>query len=404
MTTHESDTIVTDGCPVANYGDVNRRGASVSALWHFDNFDEHRERSPIWQGDANGHEFFMLTRMKDIRATFQNHAVFSNSSVSPEDPDPPYKWIPEMLDPPIHTKWRQLLGPLFSPAAIAALEPRVQARFDEIIDEIAGRGECEFVQDVALKFPNVIFMGLMGLPVSDADLFGEWETAILHGGRGTSQQGRLDAMNEVVQYFDALIAERRRNPQDDIVSRSLSWEIDGAKVTDEDLHAMCLLLFMAGLDTVAQQLTYSFFHLATHDDDRRRIVADPSLIPSATEEFLRYYSFVTPARKVMSDTEVRGCPMHAGHMVYLPLVSANRDTDEFDRADEVVIDRADNRHIAFGAGPHRCLGSHLARQELRIAFEGWHRRIPEYRLKPGVEIHEHGGQVGLDNLSLIWDV
>ena len=122
------------------------------------------------------------------------------------------------------------------------------------------------------------------------------------------------------------------------------------------------------------------------------------------EEFLRYYAFVTPARKVTGDTEILGCPMHAGHMVYLPIVSANRDTTEFDRADEVLIDREDNRHIAFGAGPHRCLGSHLARQELRIAFEGWHRRIPEYRLKPGVEIREHGGQVGLDNLSLVWDV
>ena len=278
MTTYEQDT-TTSQCPVANYRDLNKRGESVPALWHFDNFDTHREGSPIWQGDASGHEFFLLTRMKDIRAAFQNHAVFSNSSVTPEDPDPPYKWIPEMLDPPVHTKWRQLLGPVFSPAAIAALEPRVQQRFDEIMDDIVPRGECEFVQDVALKFPNVIFMGLMGLPVSDADQFGEWERAILHGGRGASPEGRLNAMGEVVQYFAALIAERRKNPQDDIVSRSLAWEIDGEKVTDEDLHAMCLLLFMAGLDTVAQQLDVLVLpprHPRRGSPaDRRRPVADP---------------------------------------------------------------------------------------------------------------------------------
>jgi cytochrome P450 len=164
------------------------------------------------------------------------------------------------------------------------------------------------------------------------------------------------------------------------------------------------LLFMARLDTVAMQLSYSFLHLATHDDDRRRIVADPSLVPAAVEEFLRYYSFVTPGRKIMKDVDHAGCPMKAGQMVYLPLVSANRDGREFPLADQVIIDRAENRHIAFGAGPHRCLGSNLARQELNIGLAEWHRRIPDYHLVPGAVVREHGGQIGLDNLPLEWDV
>jgi cytochrome P450 len=385
---------------VLRYEDLNR-GVKVDALWHFDNFDRLRDEGRSYFGDASGHEFWLLTRMSDIRAALQSPQLFSSRAVVPADPDPPYLWIPEMLDPPVHTRWRQLLGPIFTPAAIAKLEPRVKQRFDEILDEIAPRGECDYVADVALRFPNTIFMEIMGLPVSDAAQFQIWETAILHTSQGSGEG--LTAMNEVIGYFAALVTERRKVPKDDLVSVALTFEIDGKPVSDEDLLAMCLLLFMAGLDTVAMQLSYSMMHLATHDEDRRRIVADPTLVPGAIEEFLRYYSFVTPGRKITADGEFAGCPVKSGQMAYLPLVSANRDPDEFADADRVVIDRADNRHIAFGAGPHRCLGSHLARQELRIGLAGWHARIPEYRLKAGVPIREHGGQIGLDNLALEWD-
>jgi cytochrome P450 len=151
------------------------------------------------------------------------------------------------------------------------------------------------------------------------------------------------------------------------------------------------------------QLSYSIYHLALHPDDRRRLVADPSVWPSAIEEFLRYYSFVSPGRKATRGTEVGGCPIEPGQMVWLPLASANRDPAEFPDAHQVNIDREGNRHLAFGAGPHRCLGSHLARQELLAGLTEWHRRIPEYRLDLDVPITEHGRQVGLNNLPLVWD-
>ena len=261
------------------------------------------------------------------------------------------------------------------------------------------------MQDVALRYPNVIFMEIMGLPVEDAAQFQEWETDILHRGyEDDAGDIALKAMQEVMAYFGTMIEDRRANPRNDLVSDALTWEIDGEKIPEAELHALCLLLFMAGLDTVAQQLSYTFMHLAQHDEDRRRIVEDPSLIPLMMEESLRFYSFVTPSRKVMADTEILGCPVNKGQMVHLPLVSANRDGREFENADQFIIDRADNRHIAFGAGPHRCLGSHLARREMRIAFESWHARIPDYRITPGIPIREHGGQVGLDNLPLEWDV
>ncbi len=398
----ESQPATTEGerCPFVRFEEVH--APATDALWHFDNFDRLRDQARVHFGDASGHEFWMMTRMDDIRAALQAPQLFSSRAVVPIDPDPPYMWIPEMLDPPVHTKWRQLLGPMFSPAAVARLEPRVAQRFDEILDDIASRGECDYVADVALRFPNTIFMEIMGLPVGDADQFQVWETDILHTG-ATGNEKSLQAMNEVIAYFAGLVATRRQSPRDDLVSAAIGFEIDGQAVSDEDLLSMCLLLFMAGLDTVAMQLSYSMLHLATHDDDRRRVVEDPSLFPGAIEEFLRYYSFVTPGRKITADSEFHGCPVKAGQMAFLPLVAANRDPAEFSDADRVLIDRDENRHIAFGAGPHRCLGSHLARQELRIGLMDWHARIPHYRLADGAEIREHGGQIGLDNLPLVWD-
>jgi cytochrome P450 len=392
------------GCPVAHFQDINT--SEAPAGWHFDNFDVKREQAPVHTGQANGHQYFLVTRMADIRASFQTPTVFSNSAVTPMEPNPQFRWIPEMLDGHEHTAWRHLTGPYFTPAAVGEWEPRVRQRFAEVLDNIVAKGSCEFVDQVALLFPNVIFMDLFGLPHADAHLFQQWEVDILHKEfvSADGQQRQMDAMTAVMGYFSQLIQQRRLDPRDDMLSAALSWTIDGHPIPDQDLLDFCLLMFMAGLDTVAAQLTYSFWHLATHDDDRRRIVADKSLIPGAVEEFLRYYSFVTPGRKIMSDTEIAGCPVKAGQMVYLPLVSANRDPREFANADQVIIDRESNRHIAFGAGPHRCLGSNLARQELRIAMEMWHERIPEYRLVPGQDLKEHGGQIGMSSLRLEWDV
>jgi cytochrome P450 len=386
--------------PKIRYEDINVAVSGPCA--HFDSYDELRDQAPAHFGTAMGNEFWLLTRMEDIRAAFQDAATFSSSAVSPHEPDPPYKWIPEMLDPPLHTKWRHLLGPFFAPGAVKRLRPRVEARFEEIMDDLVDRGSCDYVADVALRFPNTIFMELMGLPVADADLFQEWETAILHAG-AEDREGAYQAMGKVNAYFAELIAERRKSPRGDIVSIASTWEIDGEPVTEEDLHALCLLLFMAGLDTVAMQLSYSMYHLATHPDDRRRLVEDTALFEPAIEEFLRYYAFVSPGRKVTGDVEMAGCPLKAGQMVWLPLASANRDPEEFPEADKVIIDRKDNRHLAFGAGPHRCLGSHLARQELLVGLTGWHRRIPDYRLDPDIPVREHGGQVGLSNLPIVWE-
>jgi cytochrome P450 len=389
--------------PVVDFADMMQCPAARGPFEHFAKIDALRESGEIHFGDASGNPFWTVTAMEPIRDAFQRSEIFSNTAVLPDTPNPEYLWIPEMLDAPLHGKWRKLLGPLFSPGAIAALEPQIRMRFAEIIDEVAPKGKCDFVADVALRFPNTIFLELMGLPVTDADQFQEWETAILHEGSSATDTA-MNAMYGVHGYFSNVISERRKDPKGDIVSTALSWAIDGEPISDTDMLAFCLLMFMAGLDTVATQLSYSFLHLATHQDDLERIVDDPAMIAGAMEEFLRYYAFVTPGRKVMQDTEIAGCPVKAGEMVWLPLVAANRDENEFPDAGKVIIDRQTNRHIAFGAGPHRCLGAHLARLEMNIAMEEWHKRVPHYRVDESIPIREHGGQIGLSNLPLVWDV
>ncbi|MFG1999770.1 cytochrome P450 [Spirillospora sp. NPDC048911] len=349
-----------------------------------------------------GRGFWVLTRHEDIQATLQNPATFSNRSVNALDSEPRYRWIPEMLDPPEHTPWRRLLRPYFTPATAKAREGRIREHCAALIDEIAPRGSCDFVSDFALRFPSVIFLELMGLPVERLDTFLEWEHAILHG-PPAANPARMAAMGKVTEMFAGLIEERRAEPRDDLVSAAVSWRIDGEPVSDEDLLAFCLLMFMAGLDTLTSQMSYTFWHLATHPDDRARLRGDPGLIPSAIEELLRAYSIVLPARKAARDVTAAGCPVKAGEMVMLPLTMANRDPAVFPEPDRVVLDRAPNRHLAFGAGPHRCLGAHLARLEIRVALEEWHRRIPDYRIPDGAEAIEHAYMLlGLDTLPLTW--
>ena len=373
-------------------------------LGHIEEFSRLRELYRPFFRSSFRDGFWVFTDGEVIREGLQRADLFSSSSVDLHDPNPPYLWIPEMLDPPVHTQWRQLLAPRFSPKAMAELEDRVRSRCAEFIDAFAGRGSCDFLRDFAYRYPTTIFMEIMGLPVDGLEQFLAWEDAILHNpGDDPDGSRALQAMTEVQAYFAELLEARRTEPRDDLATVSLSWRIDGEPIPQEDLLAWCLLMFMAGLDTVAIQLSYSFWHLATHDADRARIVAEPGLIPSAVEEFLRAYSFVPTQRKVTHDAEFHGCPVRAGEMVMFPIPAACRDPKLFPDPDQVILDRSPNNHFAFGAGPHRCLGSHLARRELRVALEEWHTRIPDYRLDPAVAVVEHGGMFGIDSLALRWD-
>jgi len=390
----------TEECPVLNFDYTATKPAGT---W-LKTYDDLRARFP-WFRNEFGPGFWTVVNYEGILQIMQSPEIFSNSVVVAHEPDPPYKWIPEMLDGDEHKQWRRQLGPLFAPGAVERLDDTVRQRAVELIDRLVDRGSADFMAEFAQRFPTTIFLELMGLPVGELDQFLEWEHDILHAGGGDEErlQKQIAAMMAVMGRFSTVIAERREQPRDDIVSKALGYEIDGKPVTDADLLSFCLLMFMAGLDTVSVTLGWTFLHLARNDDDRQRIVADPRLIPSAVEEFLRAYAIVIPARKVMKDVDVQGCPMKAGDMVNIPLNAATRDDTAFPNAAKVDITRKPNNHIAFGAGPHRCLGSHLARRELKIALEEWHKRIPHYRVAANAELVETGGQLGLEALPLEWD-
>jgi cytochrome P450 len=388
-----------DRCPVLRYSPHEPRPIGEWAAF----FDQLRADAPVVRNTfADG--YYVLTRYEDILGAYQDPETFSNDAVTVLEPDPSYLWIPHMLGDE-HRQWRRLLGPDFSPTTIGKLDDRIRSWAIELIDSLAARGECDVITDFSFYYPTTIFLGLMGLPPEDLGRFMEWESSILHSHGATPEEivaNRTGAMAAVSGYFRSVIADRRAHQGDDLISHAIDFEIDGRLVTDDEVTSYCFFMFMAGLDTVAAALGYALYHFATHPGDRQRIIADPTLIPTAIEEILRAYAFTIPARKVTRDIEVAGCPIAAGSMVQLPIRAATRDSRAFDGGADIRIDRTPNNHIAFGAGPHRCLGSHLARHELTIALEEWHKRIPDYRLADGAAIFEVGRSSGPDSVPLSW--
>lgn len=400
----DSPTTASRSCPVAEGYSVS--GAARPATSQYARMDawQAQARPALWSEEAQG--YWVFTDHEVILDGLQRPELWSNRVMVPNEPDPPYRWIPIMLDPPDHTAWRQLLGAYFSPVRVKKMKDDQRRFVNELIDRFQTRGEVDFMAEFAQVFPTTIFLQIMGMPAEKLDEFMEWEHMILHMNNETDPDRsiRMAGMGKVMGYFAELIQERKANPDsqaDDIVTNALGWQIDGKPVEDNDVLNCLLLLFMAGLDTVAAQLSYAFHHLATHAQDRQRLVDDPTLIPHALEELLRAYPIVQTGRVATEDTDFHGCPVKAGDTAHFPLSMAGRDDNAFPNAKTVDFDRTDVRHISFGAGPHRCLGSHLARQELVLVLEEWHKRIPQYELVG--EPSEHpGGVYGISQMTLRW--
>jgi cytochrome P450 len=354
---------------------------------------------------ADGFDLWYLLRYEDIHDAFQDPGLFSSRSLNPLG-ESLQQMIPIEMDPPEHTRYRQLLSPALSPGKVALLEDEVRALCVSLVDEVAGAGGCDFVNDFAYRFPTRIFLKLMGLPVERTDELVLQARALLHGNDSNDPDFsvRAGASLTIVGHVAEGFELRRRQPADDLLTLLLDARLDGEPLTEDALVGMGFLLYLAGLDTVANTLSYTVRHLAQHPDQRHDLTARPERWVRAIEEFLRVYSIVTTPRVVTRDTDFAGCPMKAGDRIVLPTVAANLDPLAFDDAGSFDPDRAHNRHLAFGAGPHRCVGAHLARLELRVFLEEWHRRLADYSVAPGAEIHESVGAVaGLNNLPLVWD-
>lgn len=362
-----------------------------------------RERYRAFFSPAFG-GFWALTRYADQRDALQRHDLFS--SYVDWDAGVGFQGeplLPLMLDPPDHVKYRALINPAFAPKRIRELEDKARRIANELIDDILATGaETDFNSSYAEELPTRIFVDMMGLPYDHYLDFLKWNKALLHSQpTGDGVKLRVEAAQDINEYLTALIYDRYKNPGDDLVSVLIGSEVDGHKLTPSEVLRVIFLLFVAGLDTVTAAHNWLWKWLAEHPLERNSLVEDPDLVPGAIEELLRINSFVNPVRTVREDVEYAGVQMKKGERLWLHSGVACRDPLEF--ADPGVVDftRAPNRHLAFAAGPHRCVGSHLARLELRVSMEEWHKRIPNYQITPGAPISMHcGGIAGFDNLPL----
>ncbi len=315
--------------------------------------------------------------------------------------------IPLEIDPPEHLKFRKLLDPLFAPRRVAELESSTRALVGSLIDEVIDDGACNFHYSVAEPLPSQVFLTMFGLPVERTKEFIELKDGIIRPPVETIEEGvayRERTGRRIYEVLQEAIDERKARPENDFISQFLQAEVEGHRLTEEDVLDIGYLFFLAGLDTVTASLDCMLTFLAQHPEQQQRLVDHPEDVPAAVEELLRWESPVAGVVRVAAqDTELSGCPIHAGDKVSVSLGSANTDERFWADADTVDFDREINKHIAFGGGVHRCLGSHLARMELRVGLEEWHRRIPSYRLKPGVTPEYTMGLRNVENLELVWE-
>ena len=369
-------------------------------------YRELRDRCPVARRPSmEGAHAVTISQYEDVRWALRHPEVFSSAgdtvAIGQEQP-----LIPLQIDPPDHAQYRKLLDPEFSPKRMAQLESGTRRFVHQLIDQFAERGHCDFHEEYATPLPSTIFLMLLGLPHADLPTFLQWRDNTVRpdvapGDFDAATRIREQTGREITEYFERAIEQRRRHPDDQLLSRLVHSEIDGRPLTTGELLGMFHLLMLGGLDTVTATLDCAVSYLARHPAQRQRVVDDPALIPAAVEELLRSETPVQLVPRIVArDTTIGGVDLRAGDHVSLLIGAANTDERSITDADTVDFDRSPNRHLAFGGGPHRCLGSHLARLELRVALEEFHRRIPEYRIPDGTELSYSPGIRQTESLPL----
>ncbi len=357
--------------------DFDFHGPALDTI--FDTYKELRENCPVGWSDLYG-GFWFLAKNKDIFDAEQDWATFS---VAPSMLLPAFgtdePMIPIDIDPPLHGSYRKLLLPLFTPRAVDGLTPLVEQTARDLADEVSKSDVADIGLGYSRPLPSIIFCTLMGYPQEDWHLFDDWVDRIIYG-RDVNLEESENAADEVREYLWALVVKRRQEPpKDDITGRLITAEIDGRPITDKEILNYAYLLFVAGLDTTAWAIRSSLWYLARNPEVQERLRREPELISSAVEEFLRTLSPVQAmARTATKDVEVGGCPIKKGDRVVLAFGSGNRDEDAYENPDEIIIDREQNRHFAFGVGIHRCLGSNLGRREVVVALREFLERVPPF--------------------------
>ncbi len=354
-----------------------------------------RQQAPVfWHKEADGPGFWAVTKYQDVATVSRDPRTYSSAKKGVFVFDPVPEDLERMqlmmlnMDPPKHTKLRALVNKGFTPRMVAQLESRLRARTNEIIDNVAARGQCDFVSDIAAELPLQAIAELLGIPLSDRHLVFNWTNRLIgfdDPDQGSWEEGKLAAA-EMYMYANQLAAERRDHPGDDLVSVLMNAEVEGERLTELEFDLFFVLLAVAGNETTRNLISGGMLALIEHPEERARLAANPALMPTAVEEMLRWVSAVIEFRRTATrDTELRGQKVRAGDKVIIYYISANRDEDVFPDADRFDVGRTPNDHLAFGIGEHFCLGSNLARLEIRIMFEELLRRLPDIELAGAVD-------------------
>jgi cytochrome P450 len=357
-------------------------------------WDDLRKRCPIAHSERFEDGAHFPSRYADVREISYDTEHFSSRRVivrkkkfNPVMPSPPIT-----SDPPEHRPARMPLLPAFNPKAIERLTPGTRELCAKLIERFIASGRCDATTDYAQHIPTRVIAHMLGMDEEDGDRYRRWIKMALEEGIHDNDKV-MQALKEMTGYFAEELAKRGPNPGDDLISFMRDQRVNGQPLPPEKLIGTLRLLLIAGIDTTWSAIGASLWHLATHPKDTARLVAEPALMDTAVEEFLRAYAPVTMAREVIKDVQINGCPMKPGSMVLLSFPAANRDPEAFPDAGEVKIDRKENRHAAFGLGIHRCIGSNLARMELRVALEEWLKRIPDFRLAESARVTWSEGTV-----------
>jgi cytochrome P450 len=338
-----------------------------------------RSRCPVSHSSAHG-GFWLATRYADIQDLCGRPEDFSSryTSVPTDIGLGDFRIPPLQLDPPEHSRFKKILAPVFTPGQVGQFEASTRAYVTTLLDELIPRGHFDASRDFARLVPTAVLCQVLGDPGA-IDVLSHTVESLLENA-AVDPDAALQGGMEVFAYVSGLVAERKTQPGSDVLSVLLATEIDGERLSDEEVTFVGILLVLAGIDTTWSTLALIILHLATHGEDQRRLREHPELLESAREEFLRVYAPVTVAREVAQDTVLGGTALTKGEMILVSFPSANRDETVFDRADQVVLDRPNIKHLAFGSGIHRCLGMHFARMELRICLSEILSRVPFFEL------------------------
>lgn len=373
-------------------------GGDVYAAWKV----LHEGPDIVWTPRNGGH--WIVTRGEDIKFVQENFEVFSHEEFTIPRGSSPVKMPPLTVDPPLHARYRAVLNPSFTPTRVAEMRDKARALTRELAERLRPLGKCEFVNDFARVMPVTMFLGIVDLPLERRAEFVEWGLTYV---TSTDSERKLDALAKVQAYLKSEIDARAGQGGDDLLTRIADWRANPRFQGEHEVLGMALLVFFGGLDTVANMLSFVTRYLAGHPAQRRRLIEQPEIIPQAAEEFFRRFGLSNTGRLVKRDFTYKGVTFLRDEMVMVPIALSSMDERLY--ADPLTVDfdrgSTPNSHNTFGNGPHRCVGSPLARAELQVFLEEWLAVIPDFSLDPDHPPIVHSGAVnGVDRLHLVWAV